>query len=478
MPHRSTQSLAWLLVVLATLLAAPTWGATFDVAVGGVDTVFTPNTLNIHVGDTVRWHNAGGFHNVLADDSSFGTTVSSDAWTFTHTFNAAGTFGYYCEQHGSPGAGMFGTVHVTAVAPPPPDPKPGAFRFSQASSSVNEAVGQATITVQRVNGSDGAVSVGYSAAAGTATAGQDFTPTSGTLNWADGDSGSKTFKVTIVNDTIQESTETIVLTLSNPTGGATLDQPNATLSILDNDGPPPSGGPPAAPASLTATAQSTTEIDLAWTDNANNETGFSIERKSPGGTYQEVGTVGPNVTTFAATGLETARLYFFRVRATASGGTFSAYTNEASEATDAVPGPCVAGATALCINNGRFKVEIDWRTADNTGQAQAVTIPSAPDSGLFYFFAPSNIEMLIKVLNACVPSLGNKYWVFFAATTNVEFTTTVTDTQTGKVKVYFNPLNTSAPPVQDVNAFATCLERRRRASPCSSCSSWRRAAAR
>ena len=50
----------------------------------------------------------------------------------------------------------------------------------------------------------------------------------------------------------------------------------------------------------------------------------------------------------------------------------------------------------------------------------------------------------------------NHYWVFFAATTNVEFTTTVTDTQSGKVKVYFNPLNTSAPPVQDVNAFATC----------------------
>ncbi|MBW8873949.1 MAG: fibronectin type III domain-containing protein [Acidobacteria bacterium] len=455
MPHRSTPSLVWLLVVLATLLAAPTWGTTFDVAVGGVNTVFTPNTLDIHVGDTVRWHNAGGFHNVLADDSSFGTTVSSDAWTFTHTFNAAGTFGYYCEQHGSPGAGMSGTIHVTATTPPPPDPKPGAFRFSQASSSVSEAVGQATITVQRVNGSDGAVAVGYSAAAGTATAGQDFTAASGTLTWADGDSGSKTFKVTIVNDTIQEPAETILLALSNPTGGATLDQPTATLSILDNDNPGPSGGPPAAPTHLTATTHSTSEIDLAWTDNASTETGFSIERRSPSGTYQEVGTVGPNVTTFTATGLDAAKLYFFRVRATGASSAFSAYTNEASDATDAVPGPCVAGATTLCVNNGRFKVELDWRTADNTGHGQTVPIPSAPDSGLFYFFAPSNIEMLIKVLNACVAPF-NHYWVFFAATTNVEFTTTVTDTQTGKVKVYFNPLNTSAPPVQDVDAFATC----------------------
>ena len=456
MPYRRTPWLVRLLALLAILLATPAWSATFDVTVGGVNTVFTPATLDVHVGDTVRWHNAGGFHNVLADDSSFGTSVSSDAWTFSHTFNSAGTFGYYCEQHGSPGAGMFGTIRVAAVTPPPPDPKPGAFRFSQSNTNVSEAVGQATVTVQRVNGSDGAVSVAYAAAAGTATAGQDFTPASGILNWADGDSASKTFKVTIANDTLQEPTETILLTLSSPTGGATLDQPNATLSILDNDGPPPAGGPPAAPTSLTAAAHSTAEIDLAWTDNASNETGFSIESRSPGGAYQEIGTVGPNVTTFAATGLDAARLFFFRVRATGAAGTFSTYSNEASDATDAVPGPCVASATALCVNNGRFKVEIGWRTSDTAGQGQTVPLPSAPDSGLFYFFGPSNIEMLIKVLNACIPSLGNKYWIFFAATTNVEFTTTVTDTQSGKVKVYFNPLGTSAPPVQDVNAFATC----------------------
>jgi hypothetical protein len=62
--------------------------------------------------------------------------------------------------------------------------------------------------------------------------------------------------------------------------------------------------------------------------------------------------------------------------------------------------------------------------------------------------------MLVKVLNAC--GLNQRYWVFYAATTNVEFTLTVTDTQTGKTKVYFNPINTPAPPVQDTSAFATC----------------------
>jgi hypothetical protein len=63
--------------------------------------------------------------------------------------------------------------------------------------------------------------------------------------------------------------------------------------------------------------------------------------------------------------------------------------------------------------------------------------------------------MLVKVLNACSPPF-NRYWVFYAATTNVQFTLTVTDTQSNKVKVYFNPLNQAAAPLQDTDAFATC----------------------
>jgi hypothetical protein len=108
------------------------------------------------------------------------------------------------------------------------------------------------------------------------------------------------------------------------------------------------------------------------------------------------------------------------------------------------------------VNNGRFQVRTHWRSATDSADATAVPLDFAPDSGLFYFFSPTNIEMLVKVLNACVPALGNKYWVFFAATTNVELTVTVVDTQTGKTQVYFNPLGTAALPVQDTAAFATC----------------------
>lgn len=116
---------------------------------------------------------------------------------------------------------------------------------------------------------------------------------------------------------------------------------------------------------------------------------------------------------------------------------------------------CVPDSTTLCMNNGRFSARGTFRTAaGQEGPFMAVSVPSAPDSGLFWFFAPSNLEMLIKVLNGC--GLNSRYWVFFSAGTNVEFTVTVTDTQTGAVKTYSNPLNTAAAPVQDTGAFATC----------------------
>jgi len=440
------------------LFAVPAASATNHV-VGANGMQFSPSTLTIKAGDSVTWMNFGGSHNVMADDGSFRCAngcddtggdgeVSGAAWSATRTFNTPGTIGYFCQQHGSPGVGMFGTITVQAAPPPP---TPGVLRFSQSAYSVSEGTANATITVSRVSGDDGAASVAWQAAAGTATAGSDFTAASGVLNWGDKDDGDKTFQVHIINDTLPEPTETVLLTLSGATGAALDDaRKSAVLSILDND----SGGTaPPAPTGLTATAVSTSEIDLSWHD-VTGETAYHVEKKQLGGSYQEIGTVGANVTTFAATGLDEATFSSFRVRAE-NGAGFSPYSNEAGAATDATVVPCVPSATVLCLNNGRFAAHVHWRTSNSSGEGSTVPLASAPDSGLFYFFSPTNIEMLIKVLNACTFKPPN-YWVFFAATTNVELTLTVTDSQTGKVKVYFNPLNTAAPPVQDVSAFATC----------------------
>ncbi|HXO22554.1 MAG TPA: fibronectin type III domain-containing protein, partial [Thermoanaerobaculia bacterium] len=222
-------------------------------------------------------------------------------------------------------------------------------------------------------------------------------------------------------------------------------------TILDNDS---GGGPLNAPSNLTAQAQSTSEILLNWSDNSTNEIGFRIEQQSLGGAFAEVATTAANATSIVIGGLNPATFYNFRVRAAGASG-FSPYSKVAGAATNAVPAPCVEGLNTLCVTGGRFKVEVTWKTSTGSGMGIAVPLASAPASGLFYFFDPTNIELLVKVLNACVNPF-NRYWVFFAATTNVQFTLTVTDTQTGIVQVYFNPLNTAAAPVQDTSAFATC----------------------
>ena len=115
--------------------------------------------------------------------------------------------------------------------------EPGTIAFAETSSMVIESAGAATIRIQRSGGATGTVSVSYAVAGGTATSGSDFQSVSGVLTWADGDSGSKSFQIPILDDQLDEADETIVLTLSSAAGGAALGSPASTmLTIRDNDG--------------------------------------------------------------------------------------------------------------------------------------------------------------------------------------------------------------------------------------------------
>lgn len=112
----------------------------------------------------------------------------------------------------------------------------GALEFSTANYSVQENAGKATITVNRVGGSQGAVQVNYATVSGgTAVAGQDYTSTSGTLSWTSGDTSSKQFNVTILDDQQAGPNSTVFLALSTPTGGAYIDAASsAVLTILED----------------------------------------------------------------------------------------------------------------------------------------------------------------------------------------------------------------------------------------------------
>ena len=127
--------------------------------------------------------------------------------------------------------------------------------------------------------------------------------------------------------------------------------------------------------------------------------------------------------------------------------TFGGVADEPSEAS--ASGSC----SGLCLNGDRFAVEATWRTSDGTtGSAHGVEITA--DTGYRWFFAPQNVETVVKVLNAC--SLNGRYWVFAAGLTDVKVTLTVRDTVTGISKTYVNPQGTPFKPILDTSAFATC----------------------
>ena len=113
---------------------------------------------------------------------------------------------------------------------------PGEVQFTSATGSVTEGEGSLTITVSRINGSDGAVSVDYDLeTGGTAAQGDDFTFASGTLSWEDGETEDKSFTITIVDDAMFEYNETVHLTLENAVGGSIGTPSDCVVTILDND---------------------------------------------------------------------------------------------------------------------------------------------------------------------------------------------------------------------------------------------------
>jgi len=93
-----------------------------------------------------------------------------------------------------------------------------------------------TLSVGRSGGDTGIVSVTYATVNGSATAGSDYTSTTGTLTWQAGETGLKTFTVPVLTDSAAEGPETFTVNLSNPTGGVVIGSPGTvTVTIADDD---------------------------------------------------------------------------------------------------------------------------------------------------------------------------------------------------------------------------------------------------
>jgi len=109
------KSIYLILLLMSSLVSAET----FDVAIWNFK--FTPNDLTISVGDTVRWTNTAGFHDVTEDNNVFSSgAASSSAFVFERTFNTIEEILYYCTVHSTPGqdinTNMNGKITVIEAA--------------------------------------------------------------------------------------------------------------------------------------------------------------------------------------------------------------------------------------------------------------------------------------------------------------------------------------------------------------------------
>ncbi|HEX2164461.1 MAG TPA: Calx-beta domain-containing protein [Thermoanaerobaculia bacterium] len=322
------------------------------------------------------------------------------------------------------------------------------------------------------------MSIDYSTTPGSATAGADYQPVSGTLSWAAGDESSKVFSIPVVNDAAVEGAETVHLHLANPSGGAGLDGERATavLTLLDNG----QGGPPGNPSSrpgvlkfgdgrfqvVEGSAEAVVRVErshgqagtvsVAWsaadggaTDGLDFQATSGVLTWGPGDGAAKTFTV-PVFDDDLAEGNESILLTL----SAPTGG--ASLDDRRSAATllvlddDGSTTACQPTGERLCLAGGRFAVEVEWRSPQG-GVGPGHVRKESNLSGFVWFFDPANVEVLVKVIDACGP-FGN-HWVFFAATTNVDFTVTVTDTATGLVKEYNNPMGQAAEPVQDTVTF-------------------------
>lgn len=156
-----------------------------------------------------------------------------------------------------------------------------------------------------------------------------------------------------------------------------------------------------APTNLTATAADATTIDLAWDDNSNIETGYSIERNDP---WVEIDTVAAGVVTYSDTGLLDATTYEYRVRASSPAG-YSSYSNTASDTTPIAPPQ--APADFQVVTYDHESVDLGWI---DVGTETSYTVERSPDGVGSWADVSGAIAMDITIFSDTGLSAATTYY--------------------------------------------------------------------
>ena len=116
--------------------------------------------------------------------------------------------------------------------------------------------------------------------------------------------------------------------------------------------------------------------------------------------------------------------------------------------TTPVPSGCATLSTQLCLDS-HYSVSVHWDTTDGRS-GDGTPVPLTANTGYFWFFDPTNVELTVKVLDG--HAINGHEWVFYGALSNVHYIITVTDTVSGAVRTYENPQGTQAS-ISDTSAF-------------------------
>lgn len=275
---------------------------------------------------------------------------------------------------GPTGGAILGTPATATLTITDNDPTPGAgsLQFSASTMSVGENGGQASITVTRTGGSSGAVSVAYATTNGTAVAGSDYAVGTGTLSWAAGDTAGKTFTVSVTNDPTAEGNETVMLTLSGPTGGAPLGTPaSAILTIVDDD------SLVGAPTGLLA-QPGDGRVTLTW-NSAGGATSYTVYRASaPGVTRSNFGSLPGGMSyvnatrPFVLTGLANGTTWYFVVTASSSAG-------ESAESVEASATPFSSGWPIPDTDGDGYSDAAEIASGSNPGDPASTPVDADRD---------------------------------------------------------------------------------------------------
>ncbi|MFT3843914.1 MAG: fibronectin type III domain-containing protein [Lacibacter sp.] len=190
---------------------------------------------------------------------------------------------------------------------------------------------------------------------------------------------------------------------------------------------------PSTPSSLLAAGVSTSQINLVWTDNATNETGYKIERKTGSSAFAEIGSVNSNTSNFSDVGLAANTIYTYRIYAYNGGGNSASYSNEDTAKTFEIVPDAATGLNAAVLSHS--SISIAW--TDNATNESGYKIERKTGNGTFSLITTLSSNSSSYIDNGLIASTQYTYRVISfnsggnGAYSNEAIATTIPDITTG-----------------------------------------------